>query len=41
MTCDSPNDVIDRWISTRGMPVSARSTGIVTCFSISSAAWPG
>ena len=23
------------------VPVSARSTGIVTCFSISSAAWPG
>src|SRR4051794_21797845 len=41
ITCDRPNDVIDRWISTRGAPVSARSSGIVTRFSTSSAAWPG
>ncbi len=41
ITCDSPNEVIDRWISTLGTPTSARSTGSVTCFSTSSAACPG
>ena len=30
ITCDRPKEVIDRWIRTRGVPVSARSRGIVT-----------
>jgi hypothetical protein len=41
ITCDSPKDVIERCMSTLGVLLSARSTGMVTRFSTSSAACPG
>ena len=41
VTTDRPNSEIDRWWIVPGTPLSARSSGIDTRRSTSSAGWPG